>query len=44
MVSAALNAGYQVMTYTANDPGVVAELAAWGVDAIITDAVDVIKP
>ena len=44
MVSAALNAGYQVLTYTANDPRVVAELVAWGVDAIITDAVDVIRP
>jgi glycerophosphoryl diester phosphodiesterase len=43
-VAAALNAGYQVLTYTANDPGIVSELVAWGVDAIITDALDVIKP
>jgi glycerophosphoryl diester phosphodiesterase len=43
-IAAALNAGYQVLTYTANDPRAVAELTAWGVDAIITDAIDVIKP
>ena len=44
MVASALNAGYQVLSYTANDPPIVTELVAWGVDAIITDAIDVIKP
>lgn len=33
-------AGYRVLCYTPNDPGRVAELAEWGVDGIITDAVD----
>ena len=37
-------AGYRVLTYTANDPQRVAQLAAWGVDAIITDALDVVRP
>jgi glycerophosphoryl diester phosphodiesterase len=44
MIASALNAGYQVLTYTANDPRIVTELVAWGVDAIITDAIDSIKP
>jgi glycerophosphoryl diester phosphodiesterase len=29
-----------VCCYTPNDPARVAELAGWGVDTIITDAVD----
>jgi len=33
-------AGYRVLCYTPNDPARVAELAEWGVDGIITDAVD----
>jgi glycerophosphoryl diester phosphodiesterase len=32
------------MTYTANEPHAVAQLAAWGVDVIITDAIDVVRP
>jgi glycerophosphoryl diester phosphodiesterase len=32
------------MTYTANDPHRVTQLAAWGVDVIITDAIGVIRP
>jgi glycerophosphoryl diester phosphodiesterase len=44
MIATVLSSGYQVLTYTANDPSAVAELEAWGVDAIITDAIDVIKP
>lgn len=32
--------GYRVLCYTPNDAGRVAELAAWGVDSIITDAID----
>jgi glycerophosphoryl diester phosphodiesterase len=33
-----------VMTYTANDPHAVAQLAAWGADGIITDAFDLVRP
>ncbi len=36
--------GYRVCTYTPNDPVRVAELEGWGVDTIITDAVDQIPP
>ena len=36
--------GYRVCTYTPNDPVRVAELGGWGVDTIITDAVDQIPP
>jgi glycerophosphoryl diester phosphodiesterase len=36
--------GYRVMTYTPNDPPVVESLLAWGVDCIITDAIDVVRP
>jgi len=41
-VAAARAAGLRVAAWTVNDPDRVAELAAWGVDTIITDAVDVI--
>ena len=44
LIAAAHQSGYRVITYTANDPHAVAQLAAWGVDVIITDAVDVIRP
>jgi glycerophosphoryl diester phosphodiesterase len=44
IIAAAHQSGYKVMTYTANDPRAVAQLAAWGVDVIITDAIDVIRP
>jgi glycerophosphoryl diester phosphodiesterase len=43
-VAAAHGAGYWVLTYTANDPQCISQLAGWGVDAIITDAVDVVRP
>lgn len=36
--------GYKVLTYTVNDPRRVAQLIAWGVDVIITDAIDVVRP
>jgi glycerophosphoryl diester phosphodiesterase len=36
--------GYRVLTYTPNDPSVVESLQAWGVDCIITDAIDVVRP
>ncbi|HEX5866042.1 MAG TPA: glycerophosphodiester phosphodiesterase [Casimicrobiaceae bacterium] len=44
LIAAVHQSGYRVITYTANDPQAVAQLAAWGVDLIITDAVDVIRP
>jgi len=44
IVGTAKTSGYRVLTYTANDPQAVTQLAAWGVDAIITDAVDVVRP
>lgn len=44
IVAAAKAAGYKVLTYTANDPQKVAQLAGWGVDGIITDAIDVVRP
>jgi glycerophosphoryl diester phosphodiesterase len=40
VVRAAHEAGYRVLCFTPNEPARVAELAAWGVDTIITDAVD----
>ena len=33
-------AGFRLLTFTPNAPDRIAELAAWGVDGIITDAVD----
>jgi glycerophosphoryl diester phosphodiesterase len=44
IVAAAHEAGYKVLTYTANDAAIVNRLAAWNVDGIITDAIDVIRP
>ena len=44
LVDAAHRAGRRVLTYTPNDPALVAQLAAWGVDGIITDAIDRIAP
>src|SRR5262249_55542850 len=44
LVAAARGEGYRVVTYTPNDPRVVAKLLNWGVDSIITDAIDVIGP
>jgi glycerophosphoryl diester phosphodiesterase len=40
VVKSAHRGGYRVCCYTPNDPARVAELAGWGVDTIITDAVD----
>ncbi|MGE5090428.1 MAG: glycerophosphodiester phosphodiesterase [Candidatus Levyibacteriota bacterium] len=37
-------AGLRIATWTVNEPARVAELLAWGVDSVITDAVDVIPP
>jgi glycerophosphoryl diester phosphodiesterase len=44
IIVAAHQSGYKVMTYTANDPHAVAQLAAWGADGIITDAIDLVRP
>jgi glycerophosphoryl diester phosphodiesterase len=44
IVAAAGETGYRVVTYTPNDPRIVAKLVSWGVDTIITDAIDVIRP
>ena len=40
LVRSARSAGYRVLAYTPNESERVAEFAAWGVDSIITDAVD----
>jgi glycerophosphoryl diester phosphodiesterase len=40
VVRAAHAGGYRVLAYTVNDAARVQELGAWGVDGIITDAVD----
>jgi glycerophosphoryl diester phosphodiesterase len=43
-IAAVHQAGYRVLSYTPNDPALVSRLAAWNVDGIITDAVDLIRP
>ncbi len=37
-------AGMRVATWTVNEPASVADFLAWGVDTVISDAVDVISP
>ncbi|AQV94581.1 glycerophosphodiester phosphodiesterase [Cupriavidus necator] len=37
-------AGFRVLSYTVNDPERAAQLLAWGLDGLITDAVDQIAP
>ena len=44
VVKAAHRGGFRVCCYTTNDAARVTELAGWGVDTIITDAVDQIAP
>ena len=44
IVATAHRHGYRVCTFTPNDPVRVAELDGWGVDTIITDAIDQISP
>jgi glycerophosphoryl diester phosphodiesterase len=44
IVTAAHDAGHKVMAYTPNDARVVARLVRWGVDVVITDAIDRVKP
>ena len=36
--------GFRVLTYTPNDPARVEQLREWGVDCVITDAIDLIRP
>ncbi len=43
IVRTAHDGGYRVMCFTPNEPARVAELGRWGVDTIITDAVDRIR-
>ena len=40
MIATAHQHGYRVCCYTVNDPVRVAELGGWGVDTMITDAID----
>jgi glycerophosphoryl diester phosphodiesterase len=44
IVAEAHDANYKVLTYTPNDVEVVRTLVAWGVDGIITDAIDLVAP
>jgi len=44
LVRAARDAGYRVLTYTPNEPNVIARLLDWGVDTVITDAIDAVRP
>ncbi|MGO4331531.1 glycerophosphodiester phosphodiesterase [Cupriavidus sp. 2TAF22] len=44
VIQAAHAAGFRVACYTVNDPVRAAELLGWGLDALITDAVDQIAP
>jgi glycerophosphoryl diester phosphodiesterase len=44
LVAAVHNAGYRLLCYTPNDPAQAAELVRWGVDGVITDAIDTIRP
>lgn len=42
VVAKAHREGYRVCCYTPNEPARVTELGAWGVDTVITDAIDII--
>ncbi|WP_454721569.1 MULTISPECIES: glycerophosphodiester phosphodiesterase [Cupriavidus] len=44
VIEAAHAAGFRVACYTVNDPARAAELLGWGLDSLITDAVDQIAP
>lgn len=43
-VRAVRDAGYWLLCYTVNDPAIVRVLFDWGVDAVITDRLDLIPP
>ena len=44
VIQAAHAAGFRVACYTVNDPARATELLSWGLDTLITDAVDLIAP
>nr|WP_315595450.1 glycerophosphodiester phosphodiesterase [uncultured Cupriavidus sp.] len=44
VIAAAHAAGFKVLCYTVNDPGRARDLLSWGLDGLITDAVDQIAP
>ncbi|QRQ88661.1 glycerophosphodiester phosphodiesterase [Cupriavidus oxalaticus] len=44
VIAAAHAAGYRVLSYTVNDRAKAAQLLGWGLDGLITDAVDQIAP
>jgi glycerophosphoryl diester phosphodiesterase len=44
LVQSAREAGYRVLTYTPNDLKSIERLLAWGVDTVITDAIEVVRP
>ncbi|MBY4946814.1 glycerophosphodiester phosphodiesterase [Cupriavidus respiraculi] len=44
VIAAAHEAGFRVACYTVNDPARAAQLLDWGLDGLITDAVDLIPP
>ena len=44
LVADAHRAGFKVLTYTPNDPAVIATLSSGHVDVMITDAIDVVRP
>jgi len=44
LVKAVHDAGYGVLAYTVNDSGLALELLDWGVDALVTDQLDIIAP
>jgi glycerophosphoryl diester phosphodiesterase len=44
LIAEAHQAGLRVMTYTVNDVARAGELFGWGLDCLITDAVDLIRP
>jgi glycerophosphoryl diester phosphodiesterase len=44
VVDDAHDSGLAVLAWTVNDPARASRLVEWGVDTVITDAVDVIGP
>jgi glycerophosphoryl diester phosphodiesterase len=44
VIGAAHAAGFKVLCYTVNDPARAQDLLGWGLDGLITDAVDQIRP
>jgi glycerophosphoryl diester phosphodiesterase len=44
IVSRARAERFRVLTYTVNDPARARTLQDWGVDMVITDAVDLLRP